>query len=97
MRRRWSSPPAEPVPDQHADTASAATEAVLRQDVDGLVEVGDGRSIYAKCQGTGSPTVVLIAGKGNGAQDWQDVLTPGDVTHDAPGDDVPWGMGKSGQ
>jgi len=61
--------------------------------VDGLVDVGDGRSIYAKCAGQGSPTVVLIAGKGNGAQDWQDVLVPGDPAHDTPGDDIPWGMG----
>lgn len=64
--------------------------------VDGLVDVGNGRSIYAKCAGRGSPTVVLIAGKGNGAQDWQDVLAPGDPAHDAPGDDIPWGMGTLG-
>lgn len=64
-----------------------------RSDVDGLIDVGDGRGIYAKCQGQGSPTVVLIAGKGNGAQDWQDVLTPVDPAHDAPGDDLPWGIG----
>ena len=74
-------------------TLSASPAGALRGDVDGLVDVGDGRSIYAKCQGQGSPTVVLIAGKGNGAQDWQDVLTPGDTTHEAPGDDVPWGIG----
>jgi pimeloyl-ACP methyl ester carboxylesterase len=72
--------------------ASARTEASA--DVDGLLDVGDGRGIYAKCEGDGSPTVVLIAGKGNGAQDWQDVLAPGDPVHDTPGDDVPWGMGR---
>jgi pimeloyl-ACP methyl ester carboxylesterase len=66
----------------------------VRGDVDGLVEVGDGHSIYAKCQGQGSPTVVLIAGKGNGAQDWQDVLAAGDPAHDAPGDELPWGIGE---
>ena len=74
-------------------TVSSSPGGAFRGDVDGLVDVGDGRSIYAKCQGQGSPTVVLIAGKGNGAQDWQDVLTPGDPTHDATGDDVPWGIG----
>lgn len=62
--------------------------------VDGLIAVADDRSIYAKCEGEGSPTVVLIAGKGNGAQDWQDVLAPGDPAHDSPGDDVPFGIGK---
>ena len=35
---------------------------------------GDGRQIYVECRGEGSPTVVLIAGKGNGAEDWQQVL-----------------------
>jgi pimeloyl-ACP methyl ester carboxylesterase len=61
--------------------------------IDGPVDVGGGRSIYVKCAGQGSPTVVLIAGKGNGAQDWQDVLAPGDPAHDAPGDDVSAGLG----
>jgi pimeloyl-ACP methyl ester carboxylesterase len=61
--------------------------------VDGLVDVGGGRSIYVRCAGEGSPIVVLIAGKGNGAQDWQDVLAPGDPAADSPGDDLPWGMG----
>lgn len=61
--------------------------------VDGLVGIGGGRSIYATCAGQGSPTVVLLAGRGNGAQDWQDVLAPGDPAHDAPGDDVSAGMG----
>jgi len=75
-------------------TVSTSSPGPALQDaVDGLVDVGDGRSIYAKCQGQGSPTVVLIAGKGNGAQDWQDVLAPGDPAHDTPGDDVPWGIG----
>lgn len=61
--------------------------------VDGLVDIGGGRGIYARCAGEGSPTVVLLAGKGNGAQDWQDVLAPGDPAQDAPGDDVSAGMG----
>lgn len=74
-------------------TVSTSPGSEHRGDVDGLVDVGNGRRIYAKCQGQGSPTVVLIAGKGNGAQDWQDVLAPGDPAHDAPGDDVPWGIG----
>src|SRR3954468_3284860 len=63
------------------------------QSVDGMIDVGGDRSLYAKCQGLGSPTVVLIAGKGNGAQDWQDVLAPGDPVHQHPGDDVPLGVG----
>ena len=42
-------------------------------------------------RGEGSPTVVLIAGKGNGAEDWLQVLDPADPAHDTPGDDLPWG------
>lgn len=49
--------------------------------------------MYATCRGAGSPTVVLIAGKGNGADDFMQVLDPNDPEHDAPGDDVPMGMG----
>ncbi|GAA1761420.1 alpha/beta fold hydrolase [Agromyces humatus] len=62
-------------------------------DVDGVIDVGDGRGIYAKCAGQGHPTVILIAGKGNGARDWQDVLAPDDPAHDAPLDGLPWGLG----
>jgi pimeloyl-ACP methyl ester carboxylesterase len=73
------------------DTSPAPTATPLKDDVSGLVDVGDGRQIYAECRGQGSPTVVLIAGKGNGAADWSDVLDPADPAHDAPGDDLPFG------
>ena len=72
------------------DTSSPTTVAPT-QDVSGMVDVGDGRQIYAECRGQGSPTVVLISGKGNGAQDWFDVLDPDDPAHDAPGDDLAFG------
>ena len=60
----------------------------------GLVDIGGGRSLWAECEGSGSPTVVLISGRGTDAQDWSDVLDPTDPAHDAPGDDVGAGMGK---
>ncbi len=60
----------------------------------GLVHVGDGRSIFAECRGTGSPTVVLMAGKGNGAEDWLQLLAPDDPVHVAPGDDLALGEGR---
>src|SRR6478752_5632390 len=75
------------------DSANTAAHSPGTGPVDGLVDIGGGRSIYATCTGRGSPTVVLIAGKGNGAQDWQELLAPGDPAHDAPGDDVSAGMG----
>jgi pimeloyl-ACP methyl ester carboxylesterase len=75
------------------DSANTAAHSPGTGPVDGLVDIGGGRSIYATCTGRGSPTVVLIAGKGNGAQDWQELLAPGDPAHDAPGDDLSAGMG----
>jgi pimeloyl-ACP methyl ester carboxylesterase len=60
----------------------------------GAVDVGSGRKIYVECRGQGSPTVVLISGKGNGADDWRQVLDPKDPAHETPGDDVSAGMGK---
>ncbi|AKS35607.1 alpha/beta hydrolase [Mycolicibacterium goodii] len=62
-------------------------------DVAALVDIGDGRAIFVECRGTGSPTVVLMAGKGNGADDWWQILAPGDPEHDAPGDGLPFGFG----
>lgn len=38
-----------------------------------LVDIGD-RSLYLDCRGTGSPTVVLISGMGDGAGSWSAVL-----------------------
>ena len=46
--------------------------------VAGLVDIGSGRKMYLECSGTGSPTVVLISGKGNGAADWSEILDPAD-------------------
>lgn len=77
-----------------AGSAGTPESPSTAPEVDGLIPVGDDRSIFARCAGDGTPTVVLIAGKGNGAQDWMDVLAPGDPSHDAPGDDLPWGLGE---
>ncbi len=38
-----------------------------------LVSIGGGRSLYLKCQGSGSPTVILEAGPGAGSEDWTEV------------------------
>jgi pimeloyl-ACP methyl ester carboxylesterase len=48
----------------------------------GLVDIGDRRKIYLECSGKGSPTVVLISGKGNRADTWS---TP---SPDVPGPTV---------
>ena len=49
--------------------------------------------MFLECSGTGSPTVVLISGKGNGAADWSEILDPADPAHDADYDAVAWGQG----
>jgi len=83
--------------------ASVALAALVMQaaaaDFAGLVDIGGGRGMYLECSGTGSPTVVLISGKGNGAADWSEVLDPADPARDADYDAVAWGNGylhKSG-
>lgn len=80
--------------DTDPDPPPAARTEAGDHEVSGLVDIGGGRKIYAACKGTharsGSPTVVLIAGKGNGAEDWMSILDPDDPVHDAPGDDLPW-------
>lgn len=63
-------------------------------DVNGLIDIGGGRSIFTECRGTGSPTVILMPGKGNGAQDWLEVLDPDDPALEAPGDDLAAGFGN---
>ena len=35
-----------------------------------LVDIGDGRKMYLKCSGRGSPTVVLVGGLRASAEDW---------------------------
>src|ERR1700688_1974356 len=35
-----------------------------------LLDVGSGRKMYLECRGTGSPTVVLVAGLKASADDW---------------------------
>ena len=45
----------------------------------GLVDIGDDRSIYAECSGSGSPTVVLVPGSRESHEVWQ-------VTEPANGD-----------
>lgn len=36
----------------------------------GLVDLGNGRSIYMECRGSGGPTVVLVTGLGERADNW---------------------------
>jgi len=57
------------------------------------VSIGGGRRISVECRGEGSPTVVLISGKGNGARDWHQVLGAGDPVRNDATDEVLAGKG----
>lgn len=50
-------------------------------DIAELIDIGDGRSLYLTCRGTGSPTVLLISGTRGAADEWQ-TLAP-DARDDA--------------
>ncbi|MEA2958170.1 MAG: hypothetical protein QOJ58_3676 [Alphaproteobacteria bacterium] len=45
-------------------------QAAVSGDFAGLFEIGAGRKMYLECRGTGSPTVVLVAGLKGSAGDW---------------------------
>jgi pimeloyl-ACP methyl ester carboxylesterase len=47
-----------------------AAHAAGTGDFAGLVDIGGGRKMYLECRGEGSPTVVLLSGKGNRADTW---------------------------
>jgi pimeloyl-ACP methyl ester carboxylesterase len=61
----------------HPALAQSATPAAspvpASGDFAGLVDIG-GRSLYLECDGTGSPTVVLVAGGRSSARYWTDDL-----------------------
>jgi pimeloyl-ACP methyl ester carboxylesterase len=60
-------------------TPAASSPAAASGDFAGLVDIG-GRSLYLECRGTGSPTVVLVAGGRSSARYWTDDL----LNPDAP-------------
>jgi pimeloyl-ACP methyl ester carboxylesterase len=55
-------------------------------DFAGLLDVGDGRALYMDCQGTGSPAVFIIPGKGSYAGMWNAVVPAHDPIRSSPYD-----------
>lgn len=58
---------------------SGGTDAVAGEtqtDRSGLVVIGDGRQLFMECRGTGAPTVVLVTGLGERADNWSTTTTP---------------------
>jgi len=68
--------------------AGLPTTSRAGQDFAGAVDFGGGREICVECRGVGSPTVVLISDKGNGARDPHQVLDATDLVRDLPTDEV---------
>jgi pimeloyl-ACP methyl ester carboxylesterase len=52
------------------EVVEAARKSARGGNFAGLVDIGDGRKMYLKCGGTGSPTVVLVGGLRASADDW---------------------------
>jgi pimeloyl-ACP methyl ester carboxylesterase len=52
----------------------------------GLVDIGGGRQLFLNCQGTGSPTVFIIPGKGSYAEVWNVVVPTDDPIRSSPYD-----------
>ena len=75
------------------DRSDAERRPPVDGDFSGALDIGDGRQVYVECRGKGSPTVVLIAGQGNNAGDWHQVLDPADPVRDDPFDQVGAGQG----
>jgi pimeloyl-ACP methyl ester carboxylesterase len=57
-------------------TPTAASPSPTSGDFAGLVDIGGGRRLWLECRGTGSPTVILEAGYGNDADNWDTATLP---------------------
>jgi pimeloyl-ACP methyl ester carboxylesterase len=57
-------------------TPVAVSPVPTSDDFEGLVDIGGGRRLWLECRGVGSPTVILEAGYGNNAQNWDTVALP---------------------
>ena len=56
--------------DSIREVVDAARKSARGGNFAGPVDIGDGRKMYLKCSGTGSPTVVLVGGLRASAEDW---------------------------
>jgi pimeloyl-ACP methyl ester carboxylesterase len=74
--------------------ARPASRAAPQPDIERAVDIGGGRKIFVECRGSGSPTVVLISGKGADASDWMQIADPADPAVSTPTDDVGAGLAK---
>ncbi len=52
-------------PEANPSAVRSSTAAESARSGDGLVEIGDGRQLFVRCTGTGSPTVIMEGGDGD--------------------------------
>jgi pimeloyl-ACP methyl ester carboxylesterase len=64
------------LPAGRATTSPAQVPAGPSTDVARAVDIGGGRSIYLTCAGSGSPTIVLVSGLGERADNWAVTADP---------------------
>jgi pimeloyl-ACP methyl ester carboxylesterase len=57
-----------------ADASDVSTNP--QADFSGMVDIGSGRQMYMECRGSGSPTVVLVAGGGERGENWSATASP---------------------
>jgi pimeloyl-ACP methyl ester carboxylesterase len=57
---------------------SATGAPIQRASFSRLVDIGGGRTMFMECRGRGSPTVVLVAGLGERADNWSATTDPSD-------------------
>ena len=73
--------------------SAASSSTGPTDDVAGLFDVGDGRTMHLECHGTGSPTIVLISGGFEAGWIWSYALYPTDAVHEEPVDGFSIGRG----
>jgi pimeloyl-ACP methyl ester carboxylesterase len=65
------------LPDGRGTGSSDRTTRAPAADVARAVDIGGGRTIYLTCTGSGSPTIVLVSGLGERADNWSVTADPG--------------------
>ncbi|MET7942359.1 alpha/beta hydrolase [Streptomyces sp. NPDC005302] len=70
---------ASAVPSGDTRTADGTATGATASDGTGHpVSIGDGRTVHLRCEGTGSPTVVLVSGTGGAFDEWTHVVDRAD-------------------
>lgn len=68
---------ATPTPTSSTSVPGSLSASAPSGDVARSVDIGNGRTMYLTCSGSGSPTVVLVSGLGERADNWAVTADPG--------------------